>query len=129
KKQALVLPLILFAVTDILIGFHNTMIFTWGSMLLVVGIGLWLKQHKRMMTIFASSLASAVLFFVISNLGVWYVGELYTVDAAGLKECFIMALPFFKMELLSTLIYTAVFFGSYEMIAARIRSKGLARAL
>ena len=129
KKQALTLPLILLAISDIVIGFHNTMFFTWGSILLIVTIGFWLRQHKNFRTILGASVGSAVLFFIVSNLGVWIVGELYPLTAAGLQECFVMAVPFFKMTLLSTLIYTAVFFGSYEWIASRFKGKELVRAL
>ena len=129
KKLALMLPLILLAISDIVIGFHNTMFFTWGSILLIVAIGFWLKQHKNFRTVLATSVGSAVLFFIVSNLGVWIVGELYPLTLAGLQECFVMAVPFFKMTLLSTLIYSVLFFGSYEWIASRIKGKAFARAL
>jgi len=129
KKQAIILPLILFALSDLIIGFHNTMFFTWGSMLLIVSIGFWLRQHKNVSMIFAASVGSAILFFLVSNLGVWMTGELYSRTLAGLTECFVMAVPFFKTTLLSTLIYTAIFFGSYEWIGSRIKGTAFARAL
>jgi len=129
KKQALALPLILLGLSDIIIGFHNTMFFTWGSMLLIVCMGFWLKRHKTLKAMFATTLASSLLFFFISNLGVWLAGGLYPMTSAGLQECFVAAVPFFRATLLSTLIYTAIFFGAYEWIASRAKGKAFARAL
>ncbi|HLF18667.1 MAG TPA: DUF6580 family putative transport protein [Candidatus Omnitrophota bacterium] len=129
KKQAIILPLVLLAISDILIGFHNTMFFTWGSILLIVGIGIWLKKRKSLSMVLASTLASSILFFIVSNLGVWLTGGLYPLTAEGLKTCFILAIPFFDATLLSTFVYMALFFGAYEWITSRMKAKVLARAL
>ena len=37
----------------------------------------------------------AVLFFLVSNFGVWLTQELYPHSAAGLAACYVAALPFF----------------------------------
>ncbi len=119
KRYAILLPLALMVISDLIIGMHSTAIFTWGSMVLIGVMGLWLRNHKNWKTVFASSLASAILFFIVSNLGVWLVGDLYPMTGQGLVECFLMAIPFFGNTLLSTLIYTAVLFGSYQWFGAR----------
>ena len=120
KRYAIFLPLALMVISDMLIGFHHTFLFTWGSMILIGIIGLCVRNHKNWGTILGSSLLSAILFFVISNFGVWIMGDhLYPQTARGLRDCFIMAIPFFKNTLLSTVIYTVVLFGSYQWFGAR----------
>ena len=43
----------------------------------------------------------SLLFFVISNFGVWFLGNLYTPDLNGLINCYILAIPFFKNTIIS----------------------------
>ena len=119
KRYAILLPLALMVISDFVIGMHSTIFFTWMSVIAIGALGLWLRNHKSWKTILSSSLASAVLFFIVTNLGVWLVGDLYSMTKEGFVECFVMAIPFFKWTLLSTVAYTVVLFGSYERLRAR----------
>ncbi len=129
KKNALILPLILMIISDIFIGLHNTIFFTWGSFAIIAYLGVWIKDHKNTKTIFAGSLWGAIIFFILTNLGVWVMGGLYPQTFEGLLQCYQMAIPFFKNTLTSSLLYSAVLFGTYEIIAARVKNTRLASAL
>ncbi|MBN1870809.1 MAG: hypothetical protein JW847_09575 [Candidatus Omnitrophica bacterium] len=129
KKQAIILPLVLFAVTDLILGVHKTMFFTWGSVVAIAAIGLWVKKNKNLATILGSGVASAVLFFIVTNFGVWLASGMYPHTWAGFSECFVLAVPFFRGTLLSTLVYGAILFGVYELIAARIKDTRLSHVL
>ncbi|MCK5178826.1 MAG: hypothetical protein KAR32_04790 [Candidatus Omnitrophica bacterium] len=129
KKQAIILPLVLFAVTDMILGFHQVMFFTWGSVVLISAMGLWVQRNKNLKTVLGGGLASAVLFFVVTNFGVWLVSGMYPLTLAGLSECFTLAVPFFRGTLLGTFVYGFVLFGVYEIIAARIKSAKLSHVL
>ena len=129
KQLAIILPLVLFAVTDMILGFHKVMFFTWGSVVLIAAMGLWVQKNKSFKTILGGGLASAVLFFVVTNFGVWLVSGMYPLTMAGLAECFTLAIPFFRGTLLGTFVYGFVVFGVYEIIAARIKSTKLSRVL
>ena len=96
KQLAIMLPLALFAVTDMILGFHQMMFFTWGSVVLIAAMGLWVKKNKNLKTVLGGGLASAVLFYVVTNFGVWLVSGMYPHTWAGLSECFILAIPFFR---------------------------------
>ena len=122
KNQALYMPVLLLGLTDIFLGWHTTIPFTWFSIVLISAIGFWLKQHKNFKNIFAASIVSSLVFFIITNLGVWLVGGLYTLDFNGLATCFVAAIPFFKSCLISILVYTFILFGAYELIALRVRN-------
>ena len=121
KQQAVILPILLLAVTDVMLGLHATMLFTWPSIVMITLIGFWLRSKKNGVRVLAGSVLSSVIFFIVTNFGVWAVGGLYERTWAGLAECFILAVPFFHWTFLSTLLYAAVLFYGYEFCAERLK--------
>jgi hypothetical protein len=57
------------------------------------------------------SLSASMLFFVTSNLATWAEGLNYPLTFAGLVECFVLAIPFYKNTFLADLLGTALLFG------------------
>jgi hypothetical protein len=55
-----------------------------------------------------------LLFFVITNFGVWSSGTMYTMDLQGLITCYVMALPFYEGTLLGFICYSTFLFGILE---------------
>ena len=104
--------LISFILTDLVIGFHDVTLFTWGSVIL---IGLGSKFFaKNIMNRITGSLLGACLFFIITNFGVWTLGTYeYTFD--GLMLCFTLALPFFGYSLISTFIFSSIIETIYKL--------------
>lgn len=126
KKHAVLLPVALMAVTDVFLGLHATILFTWGSLALIAFIGLGVRNRRNFSTLAATSLLSAVLFYAVTNFGVWIVSGMYPHTWAGLAACYTAAIPFFRHMLLSTIIYAVVLFGGYETAVARIKKINLA---
>ena len=116
RRWSIVLPLVIVGLSDLLIGWHNTIPFTWSAFALTGLLGWWIREHASAWRIMSGSLIGSVLFFVVTNFGVWAVGELYPRTIAGLWECYIAAIPFFRGTLLGDLTYTAVLFGSYALL-------------
>lgn len=116
KKYALIIPLIALFVSDIFLGFHSTIPFVYGSFLITGLIGLWLKKHRDFKSILVGTLLSSVLFFIITNFGVWLLGTLYQKNITGLIQSYIMAIPFFRYTLVGDLFFTGIFFGSYQAV-------------
>ncbi len=114
-RRAVVMPLVLMMVSDLLIGGHNTIFFTWGSVALISLLGLLIRSRKNFRNIAGMSILSAILFFVVTNIGVWLM--MYPKTVIGLQMCFLAALPFFRDTLVSTLVYSFVLFGGYELLA------------
>ena len=94
-----------FAITDLFIGFHGLALFTWGS---VIFIGLISKFFlvNRKNRIFGC-LLSVLIFFVITNFGVWSLGS-YGYTLNGLITCYTLALPFLGNTLISTIIFAII---------------------
>ena len=128
KKYALLVPLLLMAVSDLFIGTHNVMFFTWGGFVLSALLGFWVKKHKSAVRVLSASLASSLVFFTVSNFGVWIMGW-YPKTAGGLVNCYLMGLPFLRDFTASTLIYSAFFFGIYELVARLSRNTRLSKLL
>lgn len=51
---------------------------------------------------------STVVFFLLSNFGVWKSGMMYPLTVSGLIECYTLAIPYAFNTLASTLIYGGV---------------------
>ena len=101
-----------FVITDFVIGFHGTTLFTWGS---VVVIGLGSKYFiSSILTRISGALLGACLFFIITNFGVWIVG--YPKSLHGLVSCYTLALPFFKNTLLASLFYSSILYFIYDYV-------------
>ena len=128
RKYAILVPLLLMAISDIFIGMHNVLIFTWGSFILTALLGKTIQKRKSILPVFGMSLISSLVFFVITNFGVWAMGW-YPQNLKGLIDCYIMGLPFLRDFTISTLIYSAVFFTAYELIARNIRETKLEKVL
>jgi len=128
KKYAIIIPLILMIISDIFIGMHNVVLFTWGGFILIALLGMRLKNNRSVLRITSFSVTSAILFYIVSNFGVWAMGW-YPHTLKGLIDCYVLAIPFLRAFVIATLIYTAAFFGIYEFIASKVRETKLARVL
>ena len=95
--------LISFIITDYIIGFHNTVVFTWGSVILISLITKYFL--KTIITRIIGALSGAVIFFIITNFGVWF-GGMYEANLEGLTQAYVMGLPFFGYSLISTFIFS-----------------------
>ncbi|MFA5411497.1 MAG: DUF6580 family putative transport protein [Candidatus Omnitrophota bacterium] len=128
KKYALIIPLALMVISDLVIGIHDVVLFTWGSFALIALLGVRFKNKKSIAKVTFASLASSFLFYAVSNFGVWLMGW-YPHTWKGLIDCYVLALPFLRNFTLATLVYSAVFFGAYELIARLVRNTRYSRVL
>ena len=57
-------------------------------------------------------ISMCLLFFIISNFGVWVSSDMYTHNIAGLLTCYLNAIPFFQGTFLGTIYFSIfLFFG------------------
>ena len=101
-RNSLIYIILAYALSDFFIGFHNQLFWTWGSLFLIGYISAYFKTLSgRSIGIVVSSL----MFFIVTNFGVWFTGSFYEPNIQGLITCYIMAIPFFTNTLLSTMIF------------------------
>jgi len=92
--------------------------FSLFALTLIVILGKRLFKKVNAPNVMIGSLSASLIFFVVSNFGVWMQGILYPKTVQGLVECYSMALPFYRGTLVSDLIFTGVFFGAMHMMTS-----------
>ena len=120
RRLAFITPLLAMLLADLVLGFHGTMIFVYTAMALVVLLGRGLDKRRGVLTLAGAGFGGALLFFVITNAGVWWLQGMYSHDMAGLMACYVAALPFFHHTLMATLLYGAMLFGLEYYVTRRI---------
>ncbi len=144
RLAAIALPLSVMAITDLVIGaYHPAMMaVVYGALVMPVlfrtplrrgfrlaktdGAGSWANSATATLGLVGCSLAASVFFFVVTNFAHWIVYDMYDKTAAGLMQCFVAAIPFFRYTLAGDMTFAAVLFGSYA-IAAQFRSVSVAK--
>lgn len=120
NKFAWGLPIAAMILSDFILGFHSTVPFVYGSFIIISIIGSYLKKDKASSLLMAS-LVSSIVFFVVTNFGVWAMDGIYAKNLAGLMDSFAMGLPFFRNTLISDFLYTFSFFYGYRYVAGFLR--------
>jgi hypothetical protein len=116
-RTALWLPLSIMVASDLIIGLHPTVAFTWGGFLLVALFGTLLRNQSNLVRAPLGALGAALIFFIVSNYGVWLEGKLYPPTWQGLVECYTLALPFLRTSLVADIAYSVLIFGLYSFVA------------
>lgn len=127
KELAFAIPIGAMLISDIFLGFHQTMIAVYAGIALVVLLGFYLRRNVKVHNVFLASLVGSVIFYLVTNFAVWASGMVgYPMTAGGLLQSYVAAIPFFRNALLGDLFYSAVFFGSFYF--ATLRFPALARS-
>ena len=118
-------------VSDLFLGFYQwpIMLSVYGSFALAILIGSLLEKKRTMGLIFKCTLASSILFFVITNFAVWQFSTMYSHSFSGLLQSYFMALPFFRNSLLGDIFYAGILFGAYEGITLFYQTRSVSRKM
>ena len=104
--SAILVPLSAMFVSDLYLGFHSSMFWVYGSILLITTLSYYTMPIKSTyIHLGSNALLSSTMFFVITNFAVWMFGSMYPLTLEGLILCYTMAIPFFGNTLTSTLFY------------------------
>ena len=115
KRVALFVPLIAMFLSDLVLGLHGLVPVVYGCFALIVCLGFWLRSQRSVKRVAVAILAASVLFFIVTNFGVWAFTDMYPKTVDGLAACYIAAIPFFKNTLTGDLCYAAVLFGGLAL--------------
>lgn len=121
RRLAFVVPFAALFLSDLLLGFHATMPFVYAGFALTVLIGRgFIGERGGMTRIGAATVAATLLFYAVTNFGVWATQTLYPPTAEGLMASYIAGLPFLRNALLGDLFFAAVIFGGFALAARRM---------
>ncbi|MEO6190426.1 MAG: DUF6580 family putative transport protein [Saprospiraceae bacterium] len=71
------------------------------------------------------SIGSSLIFYLLTNFGVWLENLIYIKNTGGLIACFIAGLPFLLNELAGSLFFSCLFFGTYWLYESRQKRSSL----
>ena len=116
KKLYLSIFLIILAmfISDLFIGIHKYIIFTYIPLILIIIMSNSFDKVKT--SILVMAISSPLIFFLISNFGVWALSNFYAKDLNGLMQSYILALPFLKNTFTSTIFFIVLYFIIYNFL-------------
>ncbi|MBN1118071.1 MAG: hypothetical protein JXA77_12745 [Bacteroidales bacterium] len=107
---------------DYFVWFYQGCYWTYGAFILIGLVGFVLLKRIRIHNLILVSLLASLVFFIVSNFGVWASTTMYPKNFSGLIACYAAGIPFFKNTLMGDLVYTGVLFGVFEFAQRRIPS-------
>lgn len=123
---ALVVPVVALLVSDWILGFYSGLWATYSAWILIVlGASFILPEDHGVNKNTAAknwgrrgvaALFASVVFFIVSNFGVWAAGGLYPQTIRGLLDCYILAIPFAGTQIVGDLFFTVVLFGAADLL-------------
>ncbi len=127
-RRQLWIPLAALALTDValnLFRYHYPLsvdlVVTWAWYAAVLLAGSLLTAKPSLLKAGAFGLGASISFFLVSNLAVWAVWNMYPGTPAGLVACYAAAVPFFRQPL-GDVLFTVVFFSVPMLLETRKRS-------
>jgi hypothetical protein len=128
KKESVWLTLAIIIFSDLIIGNSSIFIFTWTGFLIPALFAsgaiyklstnhslLTTKKAFKTVPLIFTGFASNIFFYIWTNLGVWFIGNMYAKTFSGLMQSYINALPFLRYQILGTLIFVPVGFTLTEI--------------
>lgn len=131
KRLAFIVPLLALFISDAALqllfgwGFHNTMIYVYIGFILTSFIGMLVRRKISLLSVAAGSMISSILFFIITNFGVWAASG-YQLGISGLETTYLLGIPFFAPTLIGDLFFNGVLFGAFYL--AQIKFPVLVKA-
>jgi len=121
RSLALLVPLTAMLLSNLVIGFDDWRIsaVVYGALALTAVAGMWAQRHRLFRVVVPVMLSCSLMFFVTTNFAVWAFSGIYSLDMAGLVQCYIAGLPFLKHTVAGDLLWTAVLFGGAWLLTRR----------
>ena len=113
KWLSIGIPLVAMILSDLVLGFSSISIWVYLGFVLITIIGWFLNKMN-----IKSILLSSLIFFIISNFGVWMLDYPHTFE--GLIMCYTLAIPFFGYSIMGDLFWGYTFKYSYKLLESKI---------
>lgn len=103
--------------TDALMGFHSTIGFVYLGFILSGLLAYKMSSYQSVPAWLAKAVSGSLIFFVVSNGGVWLVDGMYPMTLSGLGQCYVAGLPFLKNQLLGDLVWTTSLVAAFAALS------------
>ena len=102
-------PLCAMLISDFFIGMHSLMLWTYFPIVALSTMTYYFHQSS-LKRVGVLAISSPMVFFVISNFGVWLNSSTYANNLNGLILCYINAIPFYASSALACILFSAAFY-------------------
>lgn len=113
KWLSIGVPLVAMILSDLVLGFSSISMWVYLGFASITMIGWFLDKMNT-----KSILLSSLIFFIISNFGVWMLDYPHTIE--GLVMCYTLAIPFFGYSIMGDLFWGYTFKYSYKLLESKI---------
>lgn len=108
-KFSVFVPLGGMLISDLIIGMHSLMLWTYGPIIILSLLSYYFSIDKAS-RIASLAIASPAVFYLMSNFGVWINSSMYTKDFSGLIQCYVNAIPFYANSATACILFCSAFF-------------------
>jgi hypothetical protein len=122
KKKAFLVPVCTLLINYLMVGLHALMPWVFGSYCLIVCLGFALRERSGPSKICGVSVLGSLLFFLITNFGVWAMLDTFPKTGAGLAACYLAGLHSFARTVTGDCFYSALLFGGMGLAELRFTS-------
>lgn len=136
KWLAVAVPLVAFYLSDLVLnnvvygqyyeGFYlGVSPWVYGGLMLMIllGMGVLRSRSFSWLRVGGAAVGATLVFFLVTNFGVWAGGLMYPKTAAGLMAAFAAGLPFLVSSLLANLLFSGLLFGAAQWMGVPFVSK------
>tara|TARA_Y100000996_G_scaffold387270_1_gene345909 strand:+ start:356 stop:880 length:525 start_codon:yes stop_codon:yes gene_type:complete len=113
NRMIVLIPISIMLISDLFIGSYAIAFWVYTPILIICILAYFSKD--KLSNILFYSFMGPILFFIISNFGVWAYGG-YGFSIQGLITCYIAAIPFFKNTLISTFLFSGLIYMFYNAV-------------
>ena len=117
-------PLGALLLSDLVLGFYAGMWVQYFAAALIVLLGWVALKRVTPLRVGGAAVAASVLFFALTNFGVWLTSGMYPQTFAGLAACYVAAIPFFQNTIAGDLFYSALLFGGFALLERAVPAIG-----
>jgi len=115
RAIAFAAPLGALLLSDLVLGFYHGQATVYFSVALIAMIGMLALSRVSPLRVGTAAILSSVLFFAITNFGMWLFSGVYPHTLAGLEACYVAAIPFFQNTIAGDLFYATLLFGGFKV--------------
>lgn len=133
RWQSVLMPLLAMWCSDLILNnviykaynpqftfFTEGAIFIYGGIAIVAILGASTLKTISTGRVIGASLLASLIFYIVSNFGVWVGSNMYPQTGSGLLACYAAGLPFLLNTVLGDLVWCGILFGGFELAKMRI---------
>lgn len=127
RALGVMLPLAALLLSDLVLGFSYDSVAVYASFALIGILGAALLAdggHRSPVRVGVASLASSILFFLVTNAAVWSNGLMYPLTFEGLLQSYVAGLPFLRNAVLGDWVYSGALFVVWALMERRFMARG-----